>query len=300
LEITIAGNGLEAFEKRKNGDYDVIFMDIQMPVLDGIEATQEILDFEEDYGQHHIPIIALTANALKGDRERFLAAGMDEYTTKPLVRSEIISLLNNFLSHKIIDIKSVPKSATEIAAASEETVSTAIETTEPEMTQTFPDANEAFDATSTDETVPETADVAEADTLSQNTRTEPELPAEPPRRSVYDADIVIAKQNLLEMKLFARILDDLGYTYKSVNTVDELKDEIAQRHYKLALFDKTLSGLNLKNLYDIIRSNNSDISLVMLIDPNASEEAEDAMYVHEIIRNIINKDLLRLVFEKFI
>ena len=300
LEITIASNGLEAFEKRKNGDYDVIFMDIQMPVLDGIEATQEILDFEEDYGQHHIPIIALTANALKGDRERFLAAGMDEYTTKPLVRSEIISLLNNFLSHKIIDIKSVPKSATEIAAASEETVSPVIETAEPETTQEFPDTNEAFDEISTDATAPETVDVPEADTLSLNTRTEPELLAEPPRRSVYDADIVIAKQNLLEMKLFARILDDLGYTYKSVNTVDELKDEIAQRHYKLALFDKTLSGLNLKNLYDIIRSNNSDISLVMLIDPNASEEAEDAMYVHEIIRNIINKDLLRLVFEKFI
>ncbi len=300
LEITIAGNGLEAFEKRKNGDYDVIFMDIQMPVLDGIEATQEILDFEEDYGQHHIPIIALTANALKGDRERFLAAGMDEYTTKPLVRSEIISLLNNFLSHKIIDIKSVPKSATEIAAASEETVSTAIETTEPETIQEFPDTNEALDEISTETTVSVLADVPETDTLTQNIQTEPELPAEPPRRSVYDADIVIAKQNLLEMKLFARILDDLGYTYKSVNTVDELKDEIAQRHYKLALFDKTLSGLNLKNLYDIIRSNNSDISLVMLIDPNTSEEAEDAMYVHEIIRNIINKDLLRLVFEKFI
>ncbi|MCJ7765361.1 MAG: ATP-binding protein, partial [Thiovulaceae bacterium] len=71
LEITLANNGLEAFEKRKNGDFDVIFMDIQMPVLDGVEATQEILDYEEDFNVPHIPIIALTANALKGDRERF-------------------------------------------------------------------------------------------------------------------------------------------------------------------------------------------------------------------------------------
>jgi len=224
LEITLASNGLEAFEKRKNGNFDIIFMDIQMPVLDGIEATQEILDFEEDYAHNHIPIIALTANALKGDRERFMAAGMDEYTTKPLVRSEIISLLNNFLSHKIIKINPIP-----------------------ELT-----------------------------------------------------DILIAKQNPLELKLFTRILDDLGYTYKSVTTADELQEELRDHRYKLALFDKTLSALSLKDLYDIIHTHNRATSLVMLIDPSASEEAEDTMYVHEIIKNIINKDLLRLVFEKFI
>ncbi|MBN2870182.1 MAG: response regulator [Campylobacterales bacterium] len=300
MEITIANNGLEAFEKRKNGEFDIIFMDIQMPVLDGIEATQEILDFEEDYGQHHIPIIALTANALKGDRERFLAAGMDEYTTKPLVRSEIISLLNNFLSHKIVDLKSVPKTATELTALSdtaveEETPSVPLETsTEPEGVE------EAVEQTSVEltETVP--PEVSEA--VSEPAAPREELPSEMvvEHRSAYDADIVIAKQNTLEMKLFSRILDDLGYTYKSVTNVDQLKEEISNRRYKLALFDKTLSELNLKDLYDIIRSNNSDISLVMLIDPNMNEEEEDAMYVHEIIRNIINKDLLRLVFEKFI
>ena len=320
LDVTIANNGLEAFEKRKNGDYDIIFMDIQMPVLDGIEATQEILDFEEDYGQHHIPIIALTANALKGDRERFLAAGMDEYTTKPLVRSEIISLLNNFLSHKIIDIKSVPKSATELASKTEGAVKTehvpgeeaealSAPELEPLMEEELPqttisevpmaeeEETPAFDAFPVTEpsipeiTYPESFEASEEPVLSE--------PATE-RRSAYDADIVIAKQNALEMKLFSRILDDLGYTYKSVTNVDDFKEEISERRYKLALFDKTLSGLNLKDLYDIIRSNNSDISLVMLIDPNAAEEEEDAMYVHEIIRNIINKDLLRLVFEKFI
>ncbi|HHH73156.1 MAG TPA: response regulator, partial [Sulfuricurvum sp.] len=82
LDVTLASNGLEAFEKRKNGNFDIIFMDIQMPVLDGMEATMEILDFEEDEHLSHVPIIALTANALKGDRERFMAVGMDEYTTK--------------------------------------------------------------------------------------------------------------------------------------------------------------------------------------------------------------------------
>lgn len=108
LTITIANNGLEAFQKRKDGNFDMIFMDIQMPFLDGVEATQEILEWEEDYGKLHIPIVALTANALKGDREKFLAAGLDEYTTKPLVRSEIVYLLNQFLSEYIVESKDIP------------------------------------------------------------------------------------------------------------------------------------------------------------------------------------------------
>jgi signal transduction histidine kinase/CheY-like chemotaxis protein len=288
LDITIANNGLEAFEKRKNGSFDIIFMDIQMPVLDGIEATQEILDFEEDYGQNHIPIVALTANALKGDRERFMAAGMDEYTTKPLVRSEIISLLNSFLSHKIIEINPIPKSVQEIIVPIEESAPLV---SEPEIEkeiepQPFEEEIEATIEPILDEPVVE-------EPILEESIAEEHI-------SAYDADILIAKQNTLELKLFTRILDDLGYTYQSVTTSDQLKDELVNRRYKLALFDKKLSGLNLKDLYDIIRSNNSDTSLVMLIDPSVPEENEDAMYVHEIIKNVINKDLLRLVFEKFI
>ena len=113
LNITLASNGLEAFQKRKDGNFDLIFMDIQMPFLDGIEATHEILEYEEENNQPHVPIIALTANALKGDRERFLEAGLDEYTTKPLVREEIISLLNHFLSERIVDTKEEEKQEVE-------------------------------------------------------------------------------------------------------------------------------------------------------------------------------------------
>lgn len=287
LEITIANNGLEAFEKRKNGNFDIIFMDIQMPVLDGIEATQEILDFEEDYAHNHIPIIALTANALKGDRERFMAAGMDEYTTKPLVRSEIISLLNNFLSHKIVEINPVPKSVHEISIPAEESITAPSE----------PEIEEEADEEAKNLTVSEPPVPAEEIEIPEPVIEEPAFEE---RISAYDADILVAKQNTLELKLFTRILDDLGYTYKSVASSDQLKEELRDRHYKLALFDKTLSGLHLKDLYDIIHSGKSDTSLVMLIDPSTPEAADDAMYVHEIIKNIINKDLLRLVFEKFI
>lgn len=317
LEITIANNGLEAFEKRKNGNFDIIFMDIQMPILDGIEATQEILDFEEDYGHNHIPIIALTANALKGDRERFMSAGMDEYTTKPLVRSEIISLLNNFLSHKIVDIKSVPKSIRDITDDDD------TQSVDDELVANVPPL-EALDETPLQEN--DVDNIKEASATAQEPLFTDDIPvddipvmkSEPTEtpifvetadneepllkedKSLFDADILIAKQNRLELKLFGRIFDDLGYTYQSVNNADDLADALQYKRYKLALFDKTLPGLNLKNLYDIIHSQNSEISLVMLIDPSSKQEDEDAMFVHEIIKNVINRDLLRLVIEKFI
>ncbi len=301
LEITIANNGLEAFEKRKNGNFDMIFMDIQMPVLDGIEATQEILDFEEDYGQNHVPIIALTANALKGDRERFMAAGMDEYTTKPLVRSEIISLLNNFLSHKIVEINAVPKSANDIVTMSEPSTTEEENVSMDDPNDLIP-IEESFVPPFAAEESPSPIEEFEP---QSDYRSESDLPSDEPgeaevRPSAFDADILIAKQSPLELKLFARILDDLGYTYKSVSTFGAFEEEIQNRRYKLALFDKTLSGLNLKELYDIIRANSSETSLVMLVDPSSPENGEDAMYVHEIIKNVINKDLMRLVFEKFI
>ncbi|WP_415407490.1 ATP-binding protein [Sulfurovum sp. CS9] len=100
ITVDLANNGLECFEKRRNKEYDLLFMDIQMPVMDGIEATHEILDYEEDEEVPHIPIVALTANALKGDRERFLGEGMDEYITKPIETSELLYILNKFLSAK--------------------------------------------------------------------------------------------------------------------------------------------------------------------------------------------------------
>jgi PAS domain S-box-containing protein len=76
-------NGQEALNSWSQGDFDLILMDVQMPILDGLEATVRIRQQEEGTGQH-IPIIGLTAHAMKGDRELGLSAGMDEYLTKPI------------------------------------------------------------------------------------------------------------------------------------------------------------------------------------------------------------------------
>jgi len=77
-------------------------MDENMPNLNGIEATKKILNIEKDRNLKHTPIIALTANALKGDRERFLEAGMDEYLTKPINKERLASTIDDFITQKEI------------------------------------------------------------------------------------------------------------------------------------------------------------------------------------------------------
>ncbi len=101
LVVTLVSNGFEAFEARKNAKFDIIFMDIQMPVMNGMEATEKILEHEKRYGLDHVPIIALTANALKGDREKYMKIGMDGYVYKPLNLSEIKNIIEKFLPDNI-------------------------------------------------------------------------------------------------------------------------------------------------------------------------------------------------------
>jgi len=97
IEVEIVLNGEEALRKRIDGDFDIIFMDVQMPVMGGVEATKKILEFEEREGLRHIPIVALTANALEGDREKYLALGMDEYLGKPMKIDELDTILKEIL-----------------------------------------------------------------------------------------------------------------------------------------------------------------------------------------------------------
>ncbi len=101
IESDIATNGLDAFNKytMHPDKYDVIFMDVQMPTMDGIEATQEIIEFEKEEGFPHTPIIAVTANVLKGDKERFIGAGMDDYISKPIETQELERVLKNVAKH---------------------------------------------------------------------------------------------------------------------------------------------------------------------------------------------------------
>jgi two-component system sensor histidine kinase/response regulator len=97
--VKVAGNGRAALETFENEPFDIVLMDIQMPGMDGFEATAAIREKEKLTGGH-VPIIAMTAHALKGDQERCLAAGMDGYVSKPIRTTELFSTIESLLASK--------------------------------------------------------------------------------------------------------------------------------------------------------------------------------------------------------
>ena len=96
--VVVADNGREAVKAFENEEFDLILMDGQMPLMDGMEATRAIRDAEEKSKMQRIPIIAATANAMKGDRERFLAAGMDDYISKPIKRKALEEVIGRVIA----------------------------------------------------------------------------------------------------------------------------------------------------------------------------------------------------------
>jgi PAS domain S-box-containing protein len=92
-----AANGREALEAAINEEFDLIIMDVQMPEMDGLEATRRIREAEKATGRH-TPITAMTAHAMAGDRERCLAGGMDHYLSKPLIKAELYGLIDQILA----------------------------------------------------------------------------------------------------------------------------------------------------------------------------------------------------------
>ena len=113
--VEVVGDGLQAVEKFKvAGDsFDLILMDIQMPEMDGLEATKRIRrlesespnteasdDLKQNFIRKRIPIIAMTAHAMQGDRENCMAAGMDDYLSKPIKREKVFEVLNKWVFEK--------------------------------------------------------------------------------------------------------------------------------------------------------------------------------------------------------
>ncbi len=97
LGVEIAENGLEAIQKVSETDYDVVLMDLQMPKMDGLAATREI---RTTLNRHDLPIVAMTAHAMIGDRKKCLDAGMDEHVAKPIKTQELCSVLVKCIKHR--------------------------------------------------------------------------------------------------------------------------------------------------------------------------------------------------------
>jgi CheY-like chemotaxis protein len=95
-DITVVENGAEAVERYKTGHYDIILMDVQMPVMNGYDATRIIREIESEKGIH-TPILALTAYAMKSDKDICIEAGMDDYISKPFKRQQFLDAISDVL-----------------------------------------------------------------------------------------------------------------------------------------------------------------------------------------------------------
>ena len=216
IRVDIANNGLESFEKRRNSSYDLIFMDIQMPVMDGIEATREILDYEEDEELTHVPIVALTANALKGDRERFLAEGMDEYITKPIETTELLYILNRFLASKVSKQPKKPK-------PEKKKIIKTKPAPKPEVKQ------------------------APKPTPKVEAKLTPKPKAKPVPKAKKSKKILLAKKFLLEKRVLAKVFDNLKYEYEILIDMNTLETKLQSGAYDIVFADIDLISDSISN-----------------------------------------------------
>jgi CheY-like chemotaxis protein/HPt (histidine-containing phosphotransfer) domain-containing protein len=91
--VVVASNGVEAVEAAARGEFNLVLMDVQMPDMGGFEATRILRSREQGSGRH-LPIVAMTAHAMKGDRERCMEAGMDAYVAKPIKAAELLETID--------------------------------------------------------------------------------------------------------------------------------------------------------------------------------------------------------------
>ena len=98
MDVALAADGEEALEYYQNFDYDIVFMDIQMPVMDGMEATEKIVAYEKEQGKEHTPIIALTGNTGSKNTQKYTDLGMDGFMSKPIDVNIMVSYLNQYLA----------------------------------------------------------------------------------------------------------------------------------------------------------------------------------------------------------
>lgn len=115
-KVTLTNNGREACQAIRNKRFDLVLMDVQMPEMDGFEATYEIRRFQSEANQTPAPIIALTAHASSGDRKRCLAAGMDDYLSKPIHASDLFEMVDRHTGHHSTIRSTADKSQPEAAA----------------------------------------------------------------------------------------------------------------------------------------------------------------------------------------
>ena len=308
VEVELANNGLEAFEKRKSEHYDLIFMDIQMPVMDGVEATHEILNYEVEEELAHIPIVALTANALKGDRERFITEGLDEYIPKPIETNELLFILKKFLKQKSdeeeaeesadllnkeISDKTVQVEKDKILIQDKPTTKVTDEKVSPKAPSVNLDNGlmilEEFEEDTPDIPIP--TPKKEKIDLSNHLEEEKKSPPTVKRNK----SILIAKKNPLEAQILSKVISNLSYNIKIVENTKQLEEQIQDNKYDILLIDKELDAFN----QNVLNKQHSAMNVIMLTHNKPNDEYYDNPLIKDIHVGIIKREKIEELIKKY-
>ena len=270
LNVELANNGLEAFEKRRNEDYDLIFMDIQMPVMDGIEATHEIIKYEEEEKISHIPIVALTANALKGDREKFLNEGLDEYIPKPIETNELLFILKKFLKQRdtIIDTST---------------------SKEPEVAKVLSEVGQDGSL--------KVLNVSDIESLSTTNDLVTIIGEEPMIEPMVKETkkILIAKKNPLEAQILSKVISNLNYEIEVVPKVQELENFISDEKYDILFIDQELEEFN----QGILKKQHANMNVIILALNEPSNHHFNKNLIKEICIGLIKREKIEQIIRKY-
>jgi len=256
VDVTLVDNGKLALEKRQIEDFDIIFMDIQMPVMGGVEATHNIIDYENKNRKHHIPIIALTANALTGDKEKYLKEGMDGYLSKPIELPALIEVLMQYFPNKVEELEQESDDKPEESENSTSDIVNDDNTSkvmQPEDLYDLPDEEtveenntQEIDISSSNDTV-SVEDESDFIAVEEPSLNDDISVEEQPKKVIpttpegivkeKKADILLYKTTPLAANVYASILKNLGFSVDVVSASDIFMDKLENNYYSFVLFD---------------------------------------------------------------
>ena len=272
VTVELANNGLEAFEKRKRESYDLIFMDIQMPVMDGVEATHEIINYEVEEKLEHIPIVALTANALNGDRERFISEGLDEYIPKPIETNELLYILKKFLTTKTEtdEVESLNEE-NEIESSNLDILvseSTTEKETESGLVMLLEETDEAKVI---EKTVKETVIAKE------------------------NKKILILKKNPLEAQILSKVISNLNHEIEIISDLNQLDKYVQEEQYDILLIDQEIEQFN----QEALEKQHENMHVIMLAQTKSENKHYNTKLIKEVHVGVIKRDKIEQLIQKY-
>ncbi len=261
FKVTIVNNGQEALDMYRKNQYDIIFMDIAMPIMNGIDATHAIIGYENQNNLPHTPIIALTANAVAGDRETFLKEGLDEYVSKPLRKADIEKVLKMFLDFDINQNKELKEEQLEY--------------------------DNFYDIASNDEEDKYESNFDYND-FEEN------------KSDVATKDVLIFKNNKIETKILNNIILEKGYTSDFVTNYDEFIINMEAYHYKIIMFDETIEFVDTEDIIEEVDKMERERGQRSILVEFADNEEDSLSEADEVIGKVINKQKIDEILEKYI